>query len=109
MTALLEAIEISKRFRVKRPAKGIVRALARGASSDPASASWVHAVDNGSFTIGESESVGLVGESGCGKSTLARVLTRLIDASDGNILFAGQSIATTPAAAFAKNPARAQI
>jgi oligopeptide/dipeptide ABC transporter ATP-binding protein len=109
MNALLEAIEISKRFRVKRPAKGIVRALARGAASDPAAASWLHAVDDVSFTIGEGESVGLVGESGCGKSTLARILARLIDASDGNILFGGQSIATTPANDFARSPARAHI
>ena len=109
MSALLEAMEISKRFAVKRPALGILRALAKGARREPAAVSWLHAVDDVSFTIGEGESVGLVGESGCGKSTLVRILARLIDPTEGNILFGGHSIAITPASAFARSPQRAEI
>src|SRR5215212_8638447 len=109
MSALLEAIEISKRFAVKRAAPGILRALAKGSRRDPAAVSWLHAVDDVSFTIDEGESVGLVGESGCGKSTLVRILARLIDPTEGNILFGGHSIAVTPASAFARTPQRAEI
>ena len=35
------------------------------------------AVDDVSFTVGEGETLGLVGESGCGKTTVGRTLLRL--------------------------------
>ncbi|MBI3117010.1 MAG: ABC transporter ATP-binding protein [Thaumarchaeota archaeon] len=38
----------------------------------------VRAVDDVSFTIGEGEALGVVGESGCGKTTLASALMRLL-------------------------------
>ena len=52
----------------------------------------VHAVDDVSFTLGEGETLGIVGESGCGKTTLIRTLVRLIAATDGSIRFRGSDI-----------------
>ena len=69
----------------------------------------LHAVDDVNLVIGRGESVGLVGESGCGKSTLVRLLARLHDATEGRIVFDGQDLAATPAARFARTPARAAI
>jgi len=45
----------------------------------------LHAVDDVSFSLRKGESLGLVGESGCGKSTVVRLVSRLIDMTDGSI------------------------
>lgn len=52
----------------------------------------LHAVDGVSFTLEKGQSIGVVGESGCGKSTLGRVISRLLDATCGEIMFKGENI-----------------
>ncbi|MDF0727868.1 dipeptide ABC transporter ATP-binding protein [Cytobacillus sp. S13-E01] len=50
------------------------------------------AVDNISLDILRGETVGLVGESGCGKSTVGKTIIRLLEPSDGEVIFDGENI-----------------
>jgi len=53
---------------------------------------YIKAVDGIDFYINSGEILGLVGESGCGKSTTVRTVLRLLDPTDGMIIFEGQDI-----------------
>ena len=76
---LLEVKNLKKYF----PVKG-------GIFSKPIG--YVYAVDGVSFYLNKGESLGLVGESGCGKSTTARAILRLIEPTEGEILFEGKDV-----------------
>src|SRR5262245_15892655 len=65
-TPVLDGNDLKKHFPVK---KGLLRRTV----------GQVYAVDGVTFTIGEGETLGLVGESGCGKSTVARTVLRLLE------------------------------
>jgi peptide/nickel transport system ATP-binding protein/oligopeptide transport system ATP-binding protein len=78
--ALLEVRGLRKHFPVTR---GAIVKRQVGA---------VKAVDGVDFTVRVGETLGLVGESGCGKTTTGRMITRLLEPSDGQIIFEGQDI-----------------
>jgi ABC-type glutathione transport system ATPase component len=52
------------------------------------------AVNNVSFTIGEGETLGLVGETGSGKTTIARAILGLVPVAGGRVSFRGDVIAS---------------
>jgi peptide/nickel transport system ATP-binding protein len=52
----------------------------------------IKAVDHVSFDIARGETFGIVGESGSGKSTLARIVTGLIEPTEGAVWFDGLNL-----------------
>jgi peptide/nickel transport system ATP-binding protein len=92
------------------PRKGLGGRFAKIFARKPApEPETFRAVDGISFTVDRGESVGLVGESGCGKSTTSTMVMRLIDKSDGVIMFDGEDIGAIAAKDFAKLPLRKRI
>lgn len=52
----------------------------------------LHAVDDVNIAVPQGSTLGVVGESGCGKSTLGRTVLRLLEATDGEVLFEGKDV-----------------
>ena len=69
----------------------------------------LHAVDDVTFSIGEGETLGVVGESGCGKSTLGRAILRLHEPTEGEVIFNGESILSYNAAKMKKMRTQMQM
>ena len=92
--ALVEVQSLKKHFPIR---KGVLaargRARARGRRRHAAACA-------------EGETLGLVGESGCGKSTLGRCIVRLLEPTEGDVVFDGQSIAHARRARAAAAAAR---
>ena len=67
------------------------------------------AVKEANFTLHKGRTLGVVGESGSGKTTVGMMLTRLLDASAGSILFEGVDLAKLGAAQMLGYRSRIQI
>jgi len=76
---ILKIIDLKKYFPIKT---GVI----------PKVVGYVKAVDGVSLEIKRGEVLGIVGESGCGKSTFAKVVLRLLEPTDGSIIFDGEDI-----------------
>ncbi|NBS45218.1 MAG: ATP-binding cassette domain-containing protein, partial [Acetobacteraceae bacterium] len=67
------------------------------------------AVDRISFSIGERETLGLVGESGCGKSTVGKAVLRLVEPTSGRVALQGEEITGLDSASLLQRRKRMQV
>ncbi len=81
--AVLTIENLKKYFPLR---KGLFASLLKGDQS------YLRAVDDISFSLGEKEILGFVGESGCGKSTLSRTILKLVEPTGGNVYFKGTRV-----------------
>jgi peptide/nickel transport system ATP-binding protein/oligopeptide transport system ATP-binding protein len=69
----------------------------------------LRAVDGVSFSIGNGETLGLVGESGCGKSTVGKAVLRLVEPTSGHVSLEGEEITGIGSAALLERRKRMQV
>jgi oligopeptide/dipeptide ABC transporter ATP-binding protein len=81
-------------------AENLGRTFADGGGLSFAPRTEVRAVDGIDLAIARGETLALVGESGCGKSTLGRLLLRLIEATEGRVLFEDTDLSALSSAAM---------
>ena len=67
------------------------------------------AVDRVNLTVGQGETLGIVGESGCGKSTLGLTMMRLYEPTSGRIVLDGEDLSKLDANRLRKTRPKMQM
>lgn len=84
--ALIEARNLSKQFRIYQRGEGIAGYLQSFVSREYET---IHAVEDLDLAIERGEMVGYIGANGAGKSTTVKMLTGILEPTDGDIVVDG--------------------
>ena len=88
----VDPLNVSKASNVAITVKNLSKTYRSGGGFLGGPLREVKAVKNVSFTLKKGQTLGIVGESGSGKSTLARLIIRLIEADEGEIIIENTDI-----------------
>jgi ABC-type polysaccharide/polyol phosphate transport system ATPase subunit len=84
----IEFKNISKRYRIGRSLPSLKSALSRHKNAKPVQYHW--AVKDVSFDLHPGESLGIIGPNGAGKTTILKLLSKVTQPTDGEIIVNGR-------------------
>jgi peptide/nickel transport system ATP-binding protein len=107
---LLDVQGLGKTFEMGR-SMGVVARLSRrfGGNTVKETILGHHAVRDVSLSLDRGARLGIVGESGSGKTTMSRMIARLLDQTEGRIVFDGDEIGAMPSSSFSRSKLRHRI
>ena len=88
----VESLEECQAERVSTPQRGANPSFATEGCQGGGSLSRRSALYNVTFSVGAGETIGVIGGTGSGKSTLVSLVSRLYDATKGNVLVGGRNV-----------------
>jgi lipopolysaccharide transport system ATP-binding protein len=90
MVGVIEFQDVSKRFWLHRERRRGVQDQVAGLLRPRAKGEEFWALRNVSFSVGQGESIGLVGHNGAGKSTVLKLMTRILEPTSGAVAMRGR-------------------
>lgn len=90
MTAAIEFHNVSKRFVLHRERRNTIQERIAGLFRPRAHGEVFWALRDLSFSVGDGESLGLIGHNGAGKSTALKLMTRILEPTSGTVRLRGR-------------------
>src|SRR6266508_5984885 len=90
MTPIIEFENVSKRFVLNRDQQDTVQGRFAKMLRRKAQGEEFWALRDVSFSVGQGESLGLVGHNGAGKSTALKLMTRILEPTSGAVKLRGR-------------------
>src|SRR6266487_3005695 len=90
MSLIIEFDKVSKRFTLQKDRRNSIQERIAGLFRPRARGETFWALRDVSFSVGQGESLGLVGHNGAGKSTALKLMTRILEPTSGAVKLRGR-------------------